>query len=118
MRVSLRFAATAMILALTLAACGSTSTGGAGGKTASLQIKGFAFTPAALTVDKGTVVTVTNAHGTTHTVTSGTNGTKDGKFDRSFDGGSTGTMSFDTVGTFIYFCSIHGVSMSGTIVVK
>jgi plastocyanin len=126
MRFALRLAVPAIIAALTVAACTSTPTSGAsaapaaggGGKTAALQIKGFAFAPATLTIDKGTVVTVTNADGTTHTVTSGTNGTKDGKFDQRFEGGATGTLTFDTVGTFTYFCNIHGVSMTGTIVVK
>ena len=129
MRLSLRFAATAMTLALTLAACGTTSTGGAGSaapaasapaggaKTAALQIKGFAFSPATLTVDKGTVVTVSNNDGTTHTFTSGANRTKDGKFDQQISGGTDASVTFDTVGTFEYFCQIHS-TMKGTVTVK
>jgi plastocyanin len=127
MRLALRLAIPTLIAGLTFVACSSTAGSGAsvapaataaGAATATITIKGFAFSPATLTVDKGTVVTVTNADGTTHTVTSGTNGTKDGKFDQRFEGGTSGTITFATVGTFTYFCNIHGVSMTGTIVVK
>ena len=126
MRLALRIAALAMVVTVTFVACSSAPTTGAsaapaaggGGKTATLEIKNFAFAPATLTIDKGTVVTVTNADGATHTMTSGTGGTKDGKFDQRFEGGTKGTITFDTVGTFAYFCNIHGVSMTGTIVVK
>src|SRR5438552_10523684 len=109
MRLALRIAVPSIIATLTFVACATTSTSGAsaapaasagGAKTASLQIKNFAFAPATLTIDKCTVLTVTNADGTTHTVTSGTNGTKDGKFDQPLEGGATGTITFDTVGTF------------------
>ena len=126
MRHWLRIAVSAIVAGLTVVSCATTSTSGAsaapaasaGGKTAALQIKNFAFSPDTLTIDKGTVVTVTNADGATHTVSSGTNGTKDGKFDQRFEGGTSGTITFDTVGTFTYFCNVHGVSMTGTIVVK
>ena len=126
MRHWLRIAIPAIFAGITVVSCATTSTSGgnaapaasAGGKTAALQIKNFAFSPDTLTIDKGTVVTVTNGDGATHTVTSGTNGTKDGKFDQRFEGGTTGTITFDTVGTFTYFCNVHGVSMTGTIVVK
>ena len=126
MRHWLRIAIPAIVAGLTVVSCATTpaSSGtaapaaSAGGSTAALQIKNFAFSPDTLTIAKGTVVTVTNADGATHTVSSGTNGTKDGKFDQRFEGGTSGTMTFDTVGTFTYFCNIHGVSMTGTIVVK
>lgn len=125
LRHLLRIAIPAIVAGLTVVTCATTPTSGtaapaasAGGKTAALLIKNFAFSPDTLTIDKGTVVTVTNADGATHTVSSGTNGTKDGKFDQRFEGGTSGTIAFNTVGTFTYFCNVHGVSMTGTIVVK
>jgi plastocyanin len=129
MRVALRLAIPTLIAGVTLVACASTAGSGsttapatsaapaAGGKTAALQIKGFAFSPATLTVDKGTAVTVTNNDSTTHTFTSGANRTKDGKFDQQISGGTEGSVTFDTAGMFEYFCQIHS-SMKGTVVVK
>jgi plastocyanin len=129
MRVALRLAIPTLIAGVTLVACASTAGSGpttapatsaapaAGGKTAALQIKGFAFSPGTLTVDKGTAVTITNNDSTTHTFTSGANRTKDGKFDQQISGGTDGSVTFDTAGTFEYFCQIHS-SMKGTVVVK
>ena len=129
MRVALRLAIPTLIAGVTLVACASTAGSGstaapatsaapaAGGKTAALQIKGFAFAPATLTVDKGTVVTITNNDSTTHTFTSGANRTKDGKFDQQLSGSAEASVTFDTVGTFEYFCQIHS-SMKGTVTVK
>ncbi|HLQ04871.1 MAG TPA: cupredoxin domain-containing protein [Verrucomicrobiae bacterium] len=128
MRVALRLAIPTLIAGVTLVACASTAGSGsttapatsaapAAGKTAALQIKGFAFSPATLTVDKGTAVTITNNDSTTHTFTSGANRTKDGTFDQQISGGTEGSVTFDTAGTFEYFCQIHS-SMKGSVVVK
>ena len=125
MRQLIRIAIPTLIAGITFVACASTAGSGAtaapaastAAKTGSVTIKGFAFSPATLTVDKGTVVTFANQDSTTHTVTSGTNRTKDGKFDQQISGGTEGTVTFDTVGTFVYFCSIHS-TMTATVVVK
>jgi plastocyanin len=126
MRLSQRLASPLVVFALVLAACGSTSPAAApaatsaapaAGAKAAVTIKGFAFSPAALEVAKGTVVTWTNNDGTTHTVTSGTNGSKDGKFNQEISGSAEGSVTFDTAGTFTYFCSIHS-TMKGTVTVK
>ncbi len=127
MRLVLRLALPAVIAGLTLFACGSTAGSGAtaapatsapaASKTAAVTIKGFAFSPATLTVDKGTVVTFTNNDSATHTVSSGANRAKDGKFDQSLSGGNETTITFDTSGTVEYFCNIHS-SMKATVVVK
>ena len=82
-----------------------------------MAIKGFAFAPVTLEVAKGTVVTWTNSDSTPHTVTSGANRTKDGKFDKQLSGGAEDTFTFDTAGTFEYFCSLHS-SMNAKVVVK
>ena len=125
MRLALRLAIPTLIAGLTFIACSSTAGSGAtaapaastAAKTAAITIKGFAFSPAALTVDKGTVVTISNNDSATHTFTSGANRTKDGTFDQQISGSTDGTVTFNTVGTFEYFCQIHA-SMKGTVTVK
>lgn len=94
----------------------ATATAG-GAKGGSVTIKGFAFGPASVTIAKGQSVTFTNSDSTTHTVSSGVAPTKDGKFDKELSGGTETTITFDSAGTFTYFCNIHQ-SMKGTIVVN
>jgi plastocyanin len=129
MHVALRLAIPTLIAGVTLVACASTAGSGASAAPATsaptatpaakaaVTIKGFAFSPATLTIDKGTIVTITNNDSATHTFTSGASRTKDGKFDQQISGSAEGTVTFDTVGTFEYFCLIHS-SMKGTVVVK
>lgn len=131
MRLALRLGIPTLIASLTFVACASTAGSGssaaptasaatasaAAAKTATVTIKGFAFSPATLTVSKGTVVTFTNEDSTTHTVTSGANRTKDGKFDMQVSGSNETQITFDAAGTFAYFCSIHS-SMVATVVVN
>ncbi len=125
MRLALRLVIPTLIAGLSFVACASTAGSGSsaapaassGAKTAAVQIKGFAYSPANLTIDKGTVVTFTNNDSATHTVTSGANRTKDGKFDQTLSGSTETTITFDTAGTFEYFCVFHS-SLKGTVVVK
>jgi plastocyanin len=118
MRPALRIAIPTLIAGVTLIACASTAAPSAtAAPKAAVAIKGFAFSPATLEVAKGTVVTFTNNDSTTHTITSGANRTKDGKFDRQLSGSAEDSITFDTAGTFEYFCSIHS-SMNAKIVVK
>jgi plastocyanin len=127
MRLALRLGIPALIAGLTFVACASTAGSGttpapatsaaAAAKTATVTIKGFAFSPATLTVAKGTTVTFDNQDSTTHTVSSGANRTKDGKFDSQLSGGTETQVTFDTAGTFAYFCSIHS-SMVATVIVN
>src|SRR5437764_449904 len=97
MRLALRLVIPAAIAALTFVACASTAAPSASAaatsaapaaETKTVTIKGFAYSPAALTVAKGTKVTFTNQDSATHTVTSGANRTKDGKFDQQVSGGN------------------------------
>jgi plastocyanin len=90
---------------------------GGGGASATIDISGFAFATTALEVTKGATVTWSNKDNTTHTVSSGTPPTKDGKFDGQVPAGGTFKVTFTDAGTFRYFCSIHN-SMTGTITVK
>ena len=126
MRLIIRLGIPTLIAGLTFVACASTAgsgtspapaTSAAAAKTANVTIKGFAFSPATLTVSKGTKVTFDNQDSTTHTVTSGANRTKDGKFDTQVSGGTQTEITFDTAGTFAYFCSFHA-NMVATVTVN
>lgn len=80
--------------------------------TATVTISNFAFSPATLTVHKGTTVTWTNDDSAPHTVT-GNNG---GPASSPLSQGKTYSYTFNTVGSFPYHCSIHP-SMTATITV-
>lgn len=82
--------------------------------TDSVQISNFAFSPAKITVKKGTTVTWTNKDSTTHTVTEndGQSGPNSGPLQNS----KSYSFTFSTAGTFKYICSIHP-SMAGEVVV-
>lgn len=80
-----------------------------------------AFDPLNLTVEVGTTVRWTNADPVAHTVTSGTSngtsGTADGLFDSGFlNQDDTFTFTFDTPGTYPYYCIPHPW-MNGTVIV-
>ena len=122
MRDAIRLLAPAAIAALTFVACAGTSPSQAGSPapaagSSAVSVKGFTFSPTTVTVAKGTKVTFSNGDGTTHTVTSGANGAKDGKFDQEVAAGKDATITFDTAGTFDYFCRIHS-SMKAKITVQ
>ena len=74
----------------------------------------MAFSPASKTVSLGTVVKWTNNDGYSHTVTS-----NDGTTFNSGTVTAGGTYSYTAAvaGTFAYHCTIHGTSMSGTLIV-
>jgi len=82
--------------------------------TNAVTIDNFAFSPANITVKKGTTVTWTNKDSATHTVTEtdSLNGPKSGDLET----GKSFVFTFDTVGTYHYHCSIH-TSMTGTVTV-
>ena len=121
MRVLLRVALLTLVAGVTLIACASagspSATGAAGPSAATVEIKAFAFGTGSVTISRGQSVTWRNSDGTTHTVSSGTPPTKDGKFDKEIANGGSATISFDTAGTFTYFCNIHQ-AMKGTVVVN
>jgi plastocyanin len=94
----------------------NSSSGSANTATAtdSVTIDNFAFSPANITVKKGTSVTWTNKDSTTHTVTE-TDG-KTGPDSGDLATGKSYSFTFNTVGTFKYHCSIHS-DMTGTVTV-
>lgn len=82
--------------------------------TNSVAIQNFAFSPAMITVKKGTTVTWTNKDSTTHTVTESDG--QSGPASGDVTPGSTYSYTFNTAGTYQYHCSIHP-EMIGTVVV-
>ncbi len=76
----------------------------------SVEIKGFAFNPATITVAKGTTVTWTNKDSAAHTVTGS------GFDSGSLSKGQTFSYTFNEAGTFDYICTIHP-SMKGKVIV-
>ena len=78
-----------------------------------VTIAGFAFDPAAVTIQVGNVVTWTNQDSVPHTATA-----SDGSFDTGqLANGAFETVTFDTAGTFAYVCSIHA-QMTGSVIVE
>ena len=78
------------------------------------------FIPAETTISRGTVVTWKNNDVTMHTVTSGTpeGGDSGVEFDSSYiEAGYTFEHTFNTVGTFDYYCTLHPF-MTGKVIVN
>jgi plastocyanin len=79
--------------------------------TNAVNIQGFAFSPATITVKKGTAVTWTNNDSAPHQIKSAT-------FNSStLSKGQTFSFTFNTAGTFDYSCAIHP-SMLGKVIVE
>ena len=83
------------------------------------------FDPKDVTVSAGDTVTwtVTKSIGEAHSVTSGKVGDADAgsKFDSGItltDNGQTFQQTFDTPGTYDYFCTVHPAEMTGVIMVE
>jgi len=76
------------------------------------------FIPSTITVDVGATVTWSNDDTAAHTVTSGSAADgPDGNFDSSlFMAGATFEATFDTAGTYPYFCMVHPW-MAGVVIV-
>lgn len=79
-----------------------------------ITLQNFAFSPADITVKKGTTVTWTNNDSVTHTV-SETDG-RQGPDSGNLPSGQSYTFTFTTTGTFHYRCNIHP-EMTGTVTV-
>ena len=79
----------------------------------SVDIKGFAYDQATLTISKGTTVTWTQHDSAVHTVTSVSGNVLDSQ---NLAKGETFSYTFDEAGTFEYYCTIHP-SMKGEVVV-
>jgi plastocyanin len=87
----------------------------AGGEN-TILIENFAFSPSALTVKSGTVVTWLNRDGTSHTVVSDPASPEAFSSD-PLPNNASFSFTFTRPGTYPFHCSIHP-SMKGTIVVQ
>src|SRR5690606_4222617 len=82
--------------------------------TYEVMIADFAYSPAELTIKAGESVTFTNQDSAPHTATARE---RDVLQTGRLDQGESVTVTFDTPGTYEYFCEFHP-NMSGTIIVE
>jgi plastocyanin len=80
--------------------------------TASVSIQNFTFTPASLAIRAGDTVTWTNRDDTSHSARFS------GMSTAVLAQGQSGSLTFNSVGTFSYVCGVHGASMKGTVIVE
>jgi plastocyanin len=112
---------------IVLSACGGGGGGGAAGPAADLgaavetnavTINERKFDPPSIVVPVGTTVTWSNKDRTTHTVSSGVPGKRDGTFDRTLSPGfGEFKFTFDKPGIYTYYCQFH-TAMLGQLEVK
>ncbi len=112
----LRIAAALLALAA-LAAMGGTQVRAAGKDAAAapttVKIDNYSFTPQIITVPAGTKVTWTNGDDVPHTVAA-----TDLSFtSKALDTDDQYSHTFDTPGTYKYFCTLHP-RMTGTVIVE
>lgn len=82
-------------------------------------MQNIAYNPSTLTVDAGTTVTWTNKDNVIHTVTSGTPGNADGLFNSgNLSKDQTFSFTFDSTGTYNYYCIPHSPNMKGKVIVE
>jgi plastocyanin len=113
-RIALALAAVLAFAALTTSARLAT----AESATAIVASESIAFAPQEIVVSAGTTVVWTNQDFLAHTVTA-----DDGSFDLGFySPGETVSMTFDTPGTYYYYCIPHGTpggfGMAGAVIVQ
>jgi len=114
--------AMSLVIVMLLASCSNnspTSSNPPTPNTHDVSMVDSAFQPQDLTIKVGDIVRWTNNGAHTHTSTSGTNGTPDGKWNSGdVTPGNTYEFTFDTAGTYPYFCHYHwSLGMTGTITV-
>ncbi|ABK76683.1 copper binding protein, plastocyanin/azurin family [Cenarchaeum symbiosum A] len=73
------------------------------------EVSGNCYIPSAISINRGDTVVWTNDDSGSHTVTSGdTRNGPDGEFDSSLiSGGDDYAVTFDTPGTYDYYCLVH-----------
>ena len=105
-----------LVLAILSAGCSKKDNNNApSGDANTITITGMSFSPSTKTVAKGTVVKWLNNDGSAHTATS-----NDGTAFNSgnLSNGNSYSYTANTAGTFAYHCTIHGLAMSGTLIVN
>ena len=91
----------------------ATSLPAVSGNETKINISGFAFDPATITIKVGQTVTWTNQDSVVHTVVASDNSWSSD----SLETGASFSHTFDTAGTFTYICGVHP-SMKGTVIVQ
>ena len=89
--------------------------GDVGAEAVTVMVKNFAFNPATIEIAAGTTVTWTNNDAAPHTATQEPAGS--GFQSGRLNTGDSFSYTFDTPGTFDYFCEFHP-NMKGTVVVS
>jgi plastocyanin len=113
-----------VLIALAASGCkdNATGTNNGGGSTPpddQVWMQNTKFNPQNKTISVGTKITWVNKDSFNHTVTSGTAGNPDGLFDSGTLGsGGTFSYTFNTAGSFNYYCQIHQSVMTGKIIVQ
>jgi plastocyanin len=111
-----------LLLVMVLTACGSqapapgastTSVPVVSGSEAKVEISGFAFNPATVTIKVGETITWTNLDTAAHTIAASDNSWSSGNVAK----GASFSHTFETAGSFDYICGIHP-SMKGTVIVQ
>ena len=96
----------------------STSSSAAVNMGPTVEVTEFAYSPSAEDVTAGETLTWKNEGTANHTVTPEKAADGSSPFDSTqLEPGETFVQTFNTPGTYAYFCSIHPDRMSGTIVV-
>jgi len=110
---------TARLIALALAMVGAAAPLTARAALVHVSVNDFNFSPATITVEQGDQVEWDWTAGV-HTTTSGTPCTADGLWNAQITSGNpTFTFTFNSTGTFPYFCTFHcAINMVGSVTVQ
>ena len=88
-------------------------------RTASVSLKGLAFSPATVSIAAGGSVTWTDDEAVEHTVTAGTpEAPEKARFHEVLMNAQTFSFTFAEPGTYRYFCERHPTNMQGTVTVR
>ena len=103
-----------VILIVVFGSCKKTEIGNPGPNEVWLEYK--AFNPTQIQVDSGSTITFTNKDNADHSVTANSGLFNSGKI----KSGNTFTFTFNTKGTYYYYCNYHSSNSSeqGAIIVK
>jgi hypothetical protein len=114
-----------------LAACGGGGGGGSappppsivqgvacpGVPSATVNALATSFSPTGVTITVNQIVRWTNNSGVNHTVTRTTQ-PAGASFDAALNSGSSVCLKFTEAGGYDYYCTIHGLTMDGTVLVN
>jgi plastocyanin len=82
--------------------------------TSAVTIQGFAYAPTPITIHVGDTVTWTNRDAAQHSARFAGLGTGTAVLSQN----QSGSLQFNSAGTFNYDCAVHGSAMQGTVIVQ